>query len=101
MAGFFNTPIEYLKGIGPQRAEMLNKDLNIFTFGDLIQHYPFRYEDRTKFYSIAELSDEMLYVQVKGKVLKKELIGVGPKKRLTAQFSDGTGILELFNVLIG
>jgi ATP-dependent DNA helicase RecG len=95
MAGFFNTPIEYLKGIGPQRAEMLNKDLNIFTFGDLIQHYPFRYEDRTKFYSIAELSDEMLYVQVKGKVLKKELIGVGPKKRLTAQFSDGTGILEL------
>jgi ATP-dependent DNA helicase RecG len=95
MAGFFDTPIEYLKGVGPQRASLLNKDLNIFTFGDLIQHYPFRYEDRTKFYSIAALSDEMPYVQVKGKILKKELIGTGAKKRLTAQFTDGTGILDL------
>jgi ATP-dependent DNA helicase RecG len=95
MAGFFDTPIEYLKGVGPQRASMLNKDLNIFTFGDLIQHYPFRYEDRSKFYLISELNDEMPYVQVKGKLLRKELVGVGPKKRLVGHFSDTTGTIEL------
>lgn len=95
MAGFFETPIEFLKGVGPQRATLLNKELTIFTFSDLIQYYPFRYEDRTKFYAIGELSDEMSFVQVKGRITRKELIGVGPKKRLVAQFTDGTGILEL------
>jgi len=95
MAGFFETPIEFLKGVGPQRSALLNKELNIFTFSDLIQYYPFRYEDRTKFYAIRELSDEMSFAQVKGRVIKKELIGVGPKKRLIAQFTDGTGTLEL------
>lgn len=95
MRGFFETPVEFLKGVGPQRASMLNKELNIFTFGDLIQHYPFRYEDRTKFYTVSEIDGEMPFVQLKGKVLKKELVGVGAKKRLVAQFSDGTGHLEL------
>jgi ATP-dependent DNA helicase RecG len=95
MAGFFDTPIEYLKGIGPQRAAVINKELNIFTFADLIQHYPFRYEDRTKFYKITELSDELPFVQVKGIIRKKELIGSGFKKRLVAHISDGTGEIEL------
>jgi len=95
MSSFFETPIVYLKGVGPQRAALFNKDLNIFTFGDLIQHYPFRYEDRTKFYSIAELNEELPFVQLKGKIISKEIIGDGFKKRLVAQFSDGTGILEL------
>jgi ATP-dependent DNA helicase RecG len=95
MPGFFETPIEYLKGVGPQRATLLNKELKIFTYADLIQHYPFRYEDRTKFYQIKELSDELPYVQVKGKIIKKELIGAGFKKRMSAQFSDGSGQLEL------
>ncbi|MFM7485748.1 MAG: hypothetical protein ACKO13_02395, partial [Cytophagales bacterium] len=49
---FFDTSIEFLKGVGPQRAALLQKELNIFTFGDLIQHYPFRYEDRTRFYRV-------------------------------------------------
>lgn len=95
MPGFFDTPIEYLKGVGPQRAALFNKELKIFSYGDLIQHYPFRYEDRTKFYTISELSEEMSYVQIKGKVQKKELIGSGYKKRLVATFADSTGNLEL------
>lgn len=95
MAGFFDTPIEYLKGVGPQRAMLFNKELAIFTFGDLIQHYPFRYEDRLKFYAIHELTEEMPNVQVKGVLKKKELIGGGPKKRLVAHFADETGTIEL------
>jgi ATP-dependent DNA helicase RecG len=95
MRGFFETPVEYLKGVGPQRAALLNKELGIFTFGDLIQHYPFRYEDRTKFYRIKELSDEMQYIQVKGKVTRVSTVGAGHKKRLVAILSDGTGSLEL------
>lgn len=95
MAGFFETPVEYLKGVGPQRATLLNKELNIFTFGDLIQYYPFRYEDRTKFYLIKELTDEMPFVQVKGKVIKHEMIGTGAKKRLVVHMSDSTGSFEL------
>jgi len=95
LRGFFETPVEYLKGVGPQRSALLNKELNIFTFGDLIQYYPFRYEDRTKFYSIKELNDEMPHVQIKGTVTKKEMIGVGAKKRLVAQFKDDTGTIEL------
>jgi ATP-dependent DNA helicase RecG len=95
MAGFFDTPVEFLKGVGPQRAALLNKELKVFTFGDLIQYYPFRYEDRTKFYHLREISDEMPHVQVKGVITKKELIGVGVKKRLVATFKDATGEIEL------
>jgi len=95
LRSFFETPVEYLKGVGPQRAALLNKELNIFTFGDLIQYYPFRYEDRTKFYAIRELNEEMPYVQIKGSIVKKEMIGAGAKKRLVAQFKDDTGMIEL------
>ncbi|HZI25120.1 MAG TPA: ATP-dependent DNA helicase RecG [Chryseolinea sp.] len=95
MAGFFTTSIEFLKGVGPQRAALISKELTIFTFGDLIQHYPFRYEDRTKFYAISAIHDEMPFVQVKGLIKKKELIGSGFKKRLVAQMTDHTGEIEL------
>ena len=95
MAGFFDTPIEYLKGVGPQRAVSLNKELNIFSFGDLLQHYPFRYEDRTKFYAIKDINDEMSNVQLRGTVKKKEIIGSAHKKRLSVIVSDGTGDVEL------
>jgi ATP-dependent DNA helicase RecG len=95
MVGFFETPIEFLKGVGPQRAALLNKEVNIFTFGDLIQYYPFRHEDRSQFYAIKELSDELPHVQVRGKILKKELIGTGFKKRLVATFTDGEDQMEL------
>lgn len=95
MATFFDTPIEFLKGVGPQRAELIQKELRLFTFGDFIQHYPFRYEDRTKFYQVLEVNETMPYVQLKGKISHREVIGTGFKKRLTALFTDETGELEL------
>jgi len=94
MAGFFETPIEFLKGVGPQRAVLLNKELGVFTFGDLIQHYPFRYEDRTRFYKVEQLADEMPFVQLKGSVIKKEIVGAGFKKRLVVQLKDDSGEVE-------
>ncbi len=95
MANFFDTSIEFLKGVGPQRATLLQKELKLFTYGDLIQQYPFRYEDRTKFYEIKEVSEAMPHVQIKGKIIRFEMIGGGRKKRLVAHFEDGTGKLEL------
>lgn len=95
MASFFDTSIEFLKGVGPQRAVLLQKELKIFTYGDLIQQYPFRYEDRTKFYTIEEVNETMPHVQIKGKILRFEMIGGGRKKRLVAYFQDPTGELEL------
>jgi len=95
MAGFFDTPVEYLKGIGPQRAAILNRELKIFTFADLIQHYPFRYEDRTRFYKVREVTDELQYIQVRGFIKRKELVGTGYKKRLVAHLVDDSGELEL------
>ena len=92
---FFDTPIEFLKGVGPQRAELLKTELNISTFGDLIQHYPFRYDDRTRFYSIREINEDLPFVQIRGRIGKKELVGGGPKRRLVATFTDGLGEIEL------
>jgi ATP-dependent DNA helicase RecG len=95
LSSFFETSIEFLKGVGPQRAAMLQKELKISTFGDLIQHYPFRYEDRTKFYSTREVHDSMPYVQLRGKFTDFEVIGAGRKKRLIGYFADTDGELEM------
>lgn len=99
LANFFDTSLEFLKGVGPQRAALLQKELKLFTFGDLIQHFPFRHEDRTQFYRIKDVNELIppitIGVQVKGKITKMELIGAGFKKRLVAQFIDETGELEL------
>lgn len=95
MSGIFDTKIEFLKGVGPQRAALINKELNIFTYGELIQHYPFRYEDRTKFFKIRELSAELENVQVIAKIQKVEIIGVGGKRRLVAHVADETGEMEM------
>ena len=92
---FFDTSIEYLKGVGPQRAALLQKELHLFTFGDLLQHYPFRHEDRTRFYTVREVDEFMPFVQIKGSIKKMELVGGRFKKRLVGHFSDGTGELEL------
>lgn len=73
----------------------MQKELKLFTYGDLLQQYPFRYEDRTKFHTISEVNESMPHVQVKGKILRFELIGGRRKKRLVAYFQDGTGELEL------
>ncbi|MEQ9301627.1 MAG: ATP-dependent DNA helicase RecG [Cyclobacteriaceae bacterium] len=95
MSRFFETKIEFLKGVGPQRAALLNKELGIFTYADLIQHYPFRYEDRTQFHEIAQINENMPFIQVKGVVRHVETIGLGRKKRLVAYLKDTTGEVEL------
>ncbi len=92
---FFDTKIEFLKGVGPQRAALLNKELNIFTYGDLLQHYPFRHEDRSQFHHINELTELLPGAQVKGRLKDWLITGEGHKKRLVGTFTDGTGILEL------
>ena len=88
-------PIEYLKGIGPQRAEVLKKELNIFLYKDLLTYFPFRYVDRTKFHTISEASDEMPFIQLRGFLLKMDLVGQKSTKRLVVLFKDNTGIIEL------
>jgi len=89
------TQIEYLKGIGSQRAEILKKDLGIYTYEDLLQHYPFRYIDRTRFYKISELNPDLPSVQILGRVVSKEILGDKSTKRLIARFKDETGSMEL------
>jgi ATP-dependent DNA helicase RecG len=91
----FTTPIEYLKGIGSQRAEILKKDLEIFSYADLLQHYPFRYIDRTRFYKIRELNPDLPAIQILGRIVSKEIIGDKHVKRLVARFKDDTGSMEL------
>ena len=96
MSNFFNTKLELLRSVGSlQRAQLLGKELGLFTYGDLIQRYPFRYLDRTQVYKVADLNDDLPYVQVRGMLRGKELVGEGPKQRLTAKVGDGTGELEL------
>ncbi|MFM7016988.1 MAG: ATP-dependent DNA helicase RecG [Bacteroidota bacterium] len=92
---FFDTPIEYLKGVGPQRGDILKKEFSIFTFEDLLHHYPFRYIDRSKFYKINELNAEMPYLQIKGKLSRIQSHGDKRTTRITAVISDETGSLEL------
>lgn len=91
---FFDTKIEFLKGVGPTRAATLNKELKLFTFGDLVQYYPFRHEDRTSFQRISELNDTMSAAQLKGRIRSMTVIGEGHKRRLTVEFTDGTGLVE-------
>ncbi|MBF9221844.1 ATP-dependent DNA helicase RecG [Hymenobacter ruricola] len=96
MSNFFNTRLEFLRTVGStQRAQLLGKELGLFTYGDLIQRYPFRYLDRTQVYKVADLNEDLPYVQVKGMLRGKELVGEGPKQRLTAKVGDGTGELDL------
>lgn len=95
MPNIFNTPIEFIKGVGPARAELLVKELAIATYEDLLQYYPFRYEDRTRFYHINELEDGMPLVQVAARIVSFEVIGHKYKQRLVAHVTDDTGTLEL------
>jgi ATP-dependent DNA helicase RecG len=92
---YLQTPIEYLKGVGPKRAELLRKELGIHTFNDLLYHFPFRYIDRSKFYKINEIRDEQTYVQLKGKLTNIREVGEKRGKRLTAWLQDDTGMIEL------
>ncbi|MDR2448554.1 MAG: ATP-dependent DNA helicase RecG [Prevotellaceae bacterium] len=89
--------IKYLPGVGPRRAELLFKELGIRTFGDFLYTFPFRYIDRTKFYTVKEITTDLPYIQLRGKIVRCELVG-GAKarqKRFVAYFSDGAGTIEL------
>jgi len=90
-----SNPIEYLKGVGPLRADMLKKELSLFTFNDLLHHFPYRHIDKTKVSTIASISPEMDFIQVKGVLQAIDIIGVKRSKRMVTQLKDETGILEL------
>ena len=92
---FLDTPIGYLKGIGPQRAEVLQKELFIFTYKDLITHYPFRYVDRTQFHSVREVTEDSAYYQLRGHIIEIDFVGDKRTKRLVAKFRDSSGVIEL------
>lgn len=94
-ASNLDTPLVYLKGVGPKRAELLQKELGISTYEQLLNHYPFRYIDRTRFYKINELNEDLPLVQVVGRITSKEIIGEKHKKRIIAKFTDDTGTMEL------
>ncbi|TYR37058.1 ATP-dependent DNA helicase RecG [Sphingobacterium phlebotomi] len=89
------TPIEYLKGVGPQKADMLKKELLIFTIGDLLSNYPFRYIDRTQFHKIRQLHPDMIGAQVLGRLISMQEVGEKRARRLVGQFRDDTGSIEL------
>lgn len=93
---YLHTPIEFLKGVGPKRAETLQKELGIFTFNDLLFHFPFRYVDRSRFYKVNEISPDLPYIQLKGTISQLEIIpGKGKNSRMKAVFTDDTGSLDL------
>lgn len=94
-ADILDRDIKFLAGVGPKRAELLNKELNIYTFRDLIYYFPYKHIDRTKFYKISQISGDLPYIQLEGKIDRVETAGSGRSRRLTAIISDGTGSLEL------
>jgi len=100
-ANLLETPIEYLKGVGPKKGELFKKEFQIFTFHDLLHYYPYRHVDKSQIHTINSLESEGVFMQFKGKVTSYEIIGERHAKRLVAQFTDYTGDVELvwFNSL--
>ena len=90
-----DTDIKYLAGVGPKRAELLNKQLGIRSCRDLLYYFPFRYVDRSRIYTIAELTSDMPDIQIKGHFVSFTIHGEGAKRRLQGLFSDGTGIIDV------
>ena len=95
MEDLLASPIGYLKGVGPKKAELLNKELKIFMFRDLLYQFPFRYIDKTKFHRIRDIQEESGAVQLRGVLRRLEFAGEGRKRRLVGQFRDESGALEL------
>lgn len=96
-----NTDITYLHGVGPARAKVLKETMDIATFGQLLGYYPLRHIDRSRIYYTHELQPDMPYVQLCGKILGFEHLGMGSKRRIVAHFTDGHGVVDLvwFNSL--
>lgn len=95
MSEFLQTSIEYLKGVGPQRAALLRTELGIYTFFDLLYHFPFRYVDRSSYQQVRDVAQTEGFIQLKGKIVGIQETGVGRNKRLTAKFQDETGMIDL------
>ncbi|MEY3716837.1 MAG: hypothetical protein RL285_712 [Bacteroidota bacterium] len=95
MPHWLDTGIEYLKGVGPQRAEALKKELGIHTLGDLLSHYPFRHEDRSQVYRINSLQGDDVWVQLQGTIRPVGMTGQGNGRRYVAMLHDGSGEIEL------
>ena len=95
MNALLATPIAYLKGVGPQKAQVLQEELGIFTFQDLLFHFPYRYQDRSSFHDISLIRAEDQYVQLKGRFTHISEIGSGRNKKLLGRFSDGSGAIDL------
>lgn len=90
-----DTSIEYIQGIGPKRAATLTAELGFRVVEDLVTYYPYKYVDRSRFYTVAECTEDGAYVQLKGRILRFETVGEGRARRLVGTFSDGTGYMEL------
>lgn len=90
-----DTDIQYLKGVGPKRAELLRKELNIFTYKDLLYFFPYKYIDRSKFYRISEIDTNLAFIQIKGRITGFRTEGAKYKQRLIARFADDSGTIEL------
>jgi ATP-dependent DNA helicase RecG len=95
MPDLLQTDIKFLTGVGPKRSDLLNRELNIHTFEDLLYHFPYRYLDRSRFYKISEISSQLPYIQIRGRISSLDVTGPKYKKRLVAKFSDDTGAIEL------
>ena len=93
--GILDNAIEYLKGVGPKRAALLKNEIKVYTFGDLLQYYPFRYIDKSKIHKISEVTSDLAYVQLKGTISNLKVIGKPRAQRLTAILSDSSGSMEL------
>lgn len=87
--------IKFLSGVGPQKAEVLNKELKIFSLHDLLFYFPYKYIDRSRIYQVREINGNMPYIQLKGKIIGFETFGEGRQRRLVGHFTDGTGVLDL------
>ncbi|NDW10538.1 ATP-dependent DNA helicase RecG [Dysgonomonas sp. 520] len=95
MANLSQTDIKYLPGVGPKKAEILNKELGIYSVEDLLYYFPYKYIDRSRIYYIHEIDGNMPYIQLKGRITAFESAGEGRNKRLIAHFTDGTGFIDL------
>ncbi|MDR1341926.1 MAG: ATP-dependent DNA helicase RecG [Prevotellaceae bacterium] len=94
MTYILDTEVKFLPGVGPKRAELLQKELSICTFGDLLYHFPFRYVDKTRIYAIREVNEDLPYVLLRGKIVGFREVSAA-QKRLVAIFADSTGSIEL------
>ena len=90
-----NTSIEFLKGVGPNRAKLIKNELKISKFKDLLFQFPYRYIDKTKFHKISEINSSSSEIQLIGTIKELKEVGIGAKKRLTANFYDKTGQIQL------